>query len=69
MRIKEEVRKILKGEIDDARATMRRGTQILKKKQRKSVLEKKREKLGENKEKEEANEIVTIVGEEIEVCG
>ena len=69
MRIKEEVRKILKGEIDDARATMRRGTQILKKKQRKSVLEKKREKLEENKEKEEANEIVTIVGEEIEVCG
>ena len=69
MRIKEEVRKILKGEIDDARATMRRGTQILKKKQRKSVVEKKREKLGENKEKEEANEIVTIVGEEIEVCG
>lgn len=67
MRIKEEIRKILKGEIDDARATMRRGTQILKKKQRKSVVEK--EKLGENKEKGEANEIVTIVAEEIEVCG
>lgn len=67
MRIKEEIRKILKGEIDDARTTMRRGTQILKKKQRKSVVEK--EKLGENKEKGEANEIVTIVAEEIEVCG
>ena len=68
MRIKEEIRKILKGEIDDPRATVRRGAQVVKKKRRKSVVDKKNGKLGEDEEKGEANEVATFVAEEVEVC-
>ncbi len=65
MRIKEEIRKILKGETDETRANMRRGTQLVQKKRRKSVIDKKYEQVHE--EEEEANELVTVVAEEVEV--
>ncbi len=65
MRIKEEIRKILKGETDETRANMRRGTQLVQKKRRKSVIDKKNEQVDE--EEEEANELVTVVAEEVEV--
>ena len=66
LRIKEEIAKILKGEIDDTRTNMRRGTQIVQKKRRKSVLEKNIEEAEKN-EGNDADEVITVVAEDVEV--
>ena len=67
-RIKEEIRKILKGEIDDTGVNMRRGTQIVQKKRRKSVIDKNNDEADKNKEENDRNEVITVVTEDVEVC-
>ena len=63
VRIKTEIRKILEGEIDDVRAKMRRGTQVVPKERRTSVLDEKNEETTATDELEgEENEVVTVVG-------
>jgi hypothetical protein len=48
---------------------MRRGTQVVQKKRRTSIVDKKSEEVGEDEHEKEGkeNEVVTVVAEEVEV--